>query len=157
FTSLLVLENEEMYQQYKVDRGRKDHWAMYACPDKIPVVAEDADGQPIDPRKGVKPTARQVRDTILTRDLPTFFQLPRDERDERRALLSRRLSSSFVDPEAKERWEPQLTTGQFKPQFINAFATGLTAPGTFTSDLNLGFKQANVLTNRPLNDSTPGS
>src|SRR5262249_9673181 len=57
FTSLLVLENEEMYQQYKVDRGRKDHWAMYPCPDKIPVVAEDADGQPIDPRKGAKPTA----------------------------------------------------------------------------------------------------
>ena len=27
FTSLLVLENEDMYQQYKVDRGRKDHWA----------------------------------------------------------------------------------------------------------------------------------
>src|SRR5262249_35370856 len=74
FTSLLVLENEEMYQQYKVDRGRKDHWAMYPCPDKIPVVAEDADGQPIDPRKGAKPTARQVRETILTRESPHFLR-----------------------------------------------------------------------------------
>src|SRR5262249_47035671 len=64
FTSLLVLENEEMYQQYKVDRGRKDHWAMYPCLEKIPVVAEDADGQPIDPRKGARPTARQVSETI---------------------------------------------------------------------------------------------
>ena len=40
FTSLLVLENEQMYVQYKVDRGRKDHWAMYACPATIPVVHE---------------------------------------------------------------------------------------------------------------------
>ena len=40
FTSLLVLENEEMYQQFKVDRGRKDHWAMYPCPDKIPIIYE---------------------------------------------------------------------------------------------------------------------
>src|SRR5207245_2719736 len=38
FTSLLVLENEAMYQQYKVDRGRKDHWAMYQCPRTVPVV-----------------------------------------------------------------------------------------------------------------------
>ncbi len=40
FTSLLVLENEEMYKQYNVDRGRKDHWAMYPCPAKIDVVTE---------------------------------------------------------------------------------------------------------------------
>ena len=40
FTSLLVLENEAMYKQFKVDRGRKDHWAMYPCPAKIPVVYE---------------------------------------------------------------------------------------------------------------------
>jgi tetratricopeptide (TPR) repeat protein len=46
FTSLLVLENEAMYQQYKVDRGRKDHWAMYPCPETIPVVYEPPDQQP---------------------------------------------------------------------------------------------------------------
>ncbi len=40
FTSLLVLENEAMYAQFKVDRGRKDHWALYACSGKIPVVHE---------------------------------------------------------------------------------------------------------------------
>src|SRR5260370_1273212 len=43
FTSLLVLESEAMYQQYKVERGRKDHWALYGCPDKIPVFPEDED------------------------------------------------------------------------------------------------------------------
>ncbi len=40
FTSLLVLENEEMYAQYNIDRGRKDHWALYPCPDEIEVVHE---------------------------------------------------------------------------------------------------------------------
>lgn len=40
FTSLLVLENEEMYTQYNIDRGRKDHWALYDCPDEIKVVHE---------------------------------------------------------------------------------------------------------------------
>ncbi len=40
FTSLLVLENEEMYNEYHVDRGRKDHWAMYPCPETIEVVHE---------------------------------------------------------------------------------------------------------------------
>lgn len=40
FTSLLVLENEAMYTQYNVDRGRKDHWALYPCPDEIKVVHE---------------------------------------------------------------------------------------------------------------------
>ena len=44
FTSLLVLENEAMYAQYHVDRGRKDHWALYACPDRIPVVYEPLPG-----------------------------------------------------------------------------------------------------------------
>src|SRR5204863_39656 len=40
YTSLLVLENEEMYRQYEVDRGRKDHWAMYPCPERIKVITE---------------------------------------------------------------------------------------------------------------------
>lgn len=42
FTSLLVLETEQMYAQFNVDRGRKDHWAMYAAPAQIPVVSETA-------------------------------------------------------------------------------------------------------------------
>src|SRR5262249_15625359 len=40
FTSLLVLETEEDYKTFKVDRGRKDHWAMYPCPERIPTVYE---------------------------------------------------------------------------------------------------------------------
>lgn len=40
FTSLIVLENDKMYQDYKVEKGRSDHWAAYPAPDKIPVVRE---------------------------------------------------------------------------------------------------------------------
>ncbi|MFO0844244.1 MAG: VIT and VWA domain-containing protein [Gemmataceae bacterium] len=63
FTSLLVLENEDMYTQFKVDRGRKDHWAMYPAPAKIRVVYEPLDGGAGQGR----PTARQVADTVITR------------------------------------------------------------------------------------------
>lgn len=41
FTSLLVLETEAMYAQFNVDRGRKDHWAMYPAPAQIPIVADN--------------------------------------------------------------------------------------------------------------------
>jgi ferric-dicitrate binding protein FerR (iron transport regulator) len=75
FTSLLVLENEEMYQQYKVDRGRKDHWAMYPAPERIEVVYEPEDGPPYDPRKGIKPSATQVMKTILVREPPRLLTL----------------------------------------------------------------------------------
>jgi hypothetical protein len=69
FTSLLVLENEEMYQQFKVDRGRKDHWAMYDCPNKIPVVYEPDPGLPVDVRNAPpsdRPQRKQVMQTIVT-------------------------------------------------------------------------------------------
>jgi|GEM_PF-1642359 len=45
FTSLLVLEDEAMYEQFKVDRGRKDHWAMYPAPVEIKVVTENVPGK----------------------------------------------------------------------------------------------------------------
>jgi hypothetical protein len=31
-----------MYEQFKVDRGRKDHWAMYDAPAIVPVISEVA-------------------------------------------------------------------------------------------------------------------
>jgi hypothetical protein len=80
FTSLLVLENEAMYQRFKVDRGRKDHWALYPCPDKIPVVYEPDPTQPVDVRnapKTAKPQANQVLQTILVRVPARFLYSPR--------------------------------------------------------------------------------
>src|SRR5262249_24318038 len=67
---LLVLENEAMYQQFKVDRGSKDHWAMYPAPDKIPVFYEDEDGNRIDPKKAARPTPKQILETIVVRTNP---------------------------------------------------------------------------------------
>jgi len=79
YTSLLVLENEEMYQRFKVDRGRKDHWAPYVTPPKIPVLYEPEVGQPVDARfapKTEKPHANQVLSTILVRLAPSLLSWP---------------------------------------------------------------------------------
>ena len=65
--------------EFKVDRGRKDHWAMYPCPTKIPVVYEPDPTQPIDVRnapKGLKPTANQVLQTVLVRGGPQHLFEP---------------------------------------------------------------------------------
>ncbi len=77
FTSLLVLENEEMYARFKVDRGRKDHWATYPAPAKIKVVYEPEDGQVVDVRfapKTEKPHPNQVMETILVRNPPAVME-----------------------------------------------------------------------------------
>jgi ferric-dicitrate binding protein FerR (iron transport regulator)/tetratricopeptide (TPR) repeat protein len=72
FTSLLVLETDADYERFKVDRGRKDHWAMYACPDRIPVVYEPPSAwagnvaKPA-PRKDRKPSVDEVLQTIVIR------------------------------------------------------------------------------------------
>ena len=49
FTSLLVLENDEMYTQLKVERGKPDRFAFYETPEKIEVVTEPFPGQPATP------------------------------------------------------------------------------------------------------------
>lgn len=78
FTSLLVLENEQMYRDFKVDRGRKDHWAMYDCPAKIPVVYVPDPNQPANSvnLKGQKPHANQVHQTLITRQTTGFLTWP---------------------------------------------------------------------------------
>jgi ferric-dicitrate binding protein FerR (iron transport regulator)/tetratricopeptide (TPR) repeat protein len=76
FTSLLVLENEAMYKQFNVDRGRKDHWAMYPCPQKIPVVREPLNAEAKhDSQKspGQKPSAEEVLKTILVQVPPAVL------------------------------------------------------------------------------------
>jgi ferric-dicitrate binding protein FerR (iron transport regulator)/tetratricopeptide (TPR) repeat protein len=76
YTSLLVLENEAMYKQFKVDRGRKDHWAMYPCPPEIPVVYELDPLQPVDEcnaPKTPKPQVNQVLQTITVRVPPRIL------------------------------------------------------------------------------------
>jgi tetratricopeptide (TPR) repeat protein len=75
FTSLLVLENEAMYKEFKVERGRKDHWAMYDCPSKIPVVYEPDPTMPVDLRnapKGTRPAPQEVLQSVLVRVPPQW-------------------------------------------------------------------------------------
>ncbi len=101
FTSLLVLENEAMYKEYNVDRGRKDHWAMYPCPQKIPVVFEPDPTQPIDVRnapKTPKPVANLVLPTVVTRSTARFLGNVETER-ERREHLSKTLEFARHVPE----------------------------------------------------------
>jgi tetratricopeptide (TPR) repeat protein len=78
YTSLLVLETEEDYAKYKVDRGRKDHWAMYKCPEKIPVVVEWNNAVPKadqTPANKVEESLRAVRETILVRTAPQLVAI----------------------------------------------------------------------------------
>lgn len=82
FTSLLVLESEQMYRDLKVDRGRKDHWAMYSCPAKIDVVYEPDPALGIDTRnapQGIQPYAEQVRQSILFRVPPQVVRRQNQE------------------------------------------------------------------------------
>lgn len=77
FTSLLVLENEAMYREHNVDRGRKDHWALYPCPPKIPVVYEPDPTLGIDARNAPRdalPTCEQVMQTVLVRMPPPLLR-----------------------------------------------------------------------------------
>jgi ferric-dicitrate binding protein FerR (iron transport regulator) len=75
FTSLLVLETEADYVNFKVDRGRKDHWAMYPCPDKIPLVFEPNGKPPVKDEKkpAAKPTADELLRTFVSRPMPAVY------------------------------------------------------------------------------------
>jgi Flp pilus assembly protein TadD len=48
YTSLLVLENDKMYAQYKVNRGSPGGWAWYDAPKTIKVVSEPYDKLSVD-------------------------------------------------------------------------------------------------------------
>jgi hypothetical protein len=80
FTSLLVLENEAMYKEFNVDRGRKDHWAMYPCPEKIPTVYIPDANQPAHWNAVQfatrKPHENVVRQTIVMRGGPEYLKWP---------------------------------------------------------------------------------
>jgi hypothetical protein len=122
FTSLLVLESEEMYARFKVDKGRKDHWALYPAPAKIPVVFEPLDGSPGDPKKGIKPAPRVVRRTILQRDtMAEAVREPGKVDATRLALLDgrpwRAVFTWLAEQTGKPVVGPFMPTGSFA--FIN--------------------------------------
>jgi len=80
FTSLLVLDNDEMYKEFKVDRGRKDHWAMYGCPPRIKTVFIPDVNLPL-PQNAPefvnrKPHENVVLNSIMTRTPPQYLATP---------------------------------------------------------------------------------
>lgn len=122
FTSLLVLETPEMYERYKVDRGRKDHWAAYECPEKIPVYYEPVEGPPVAWKSTeakpvtttpTKLTKEQVLETVVVRLSDTQARLERIKAinelakharyevvsgRQTRGLAARRLYETLPDP-----------------------------------------------------------
>jgi tetratricopeptide (TPR) repeat protein len=80
YTSLLVLENEAMYAEFKVDRDRKDHWAMYPCPTRVPFVKGPEGKEPSTAKD--KPGSKDVLQTIFVRSPSRCLQgtnLPRPD------------------------------------------------------------------------------
>lgn len=77
FTSLLVLETPEMYKQFGVDTGRKDHWALYPCPETIDVV-RDADSKVVTATEpeSARSSVRDVLATIVVRDRRELLSWP---------------------------------------------------------------------------------
>jgi tetratricopeptide (TPR) repeat protein len=143
FTSLLVLENEQMYEQFKVDRGRKDHWAMYRCPDTIPVIYEPLDGQAVNTQnapKNLAPaqkrTPAQVLQTIMIRVPPPFLCWPNRPADNQLVLTAL---------QAYERTAVGVIAGQ--PIGGMGYALGLPismSDGSVMTDTNLAANPYNV-------------
>ncbi len=74
FTSLLVLEDEAMYEQFHVDRGRSDHWALYPAPETIDVVREPLGTAPTADAAARAGDPRALLGTILMRLPPRLLQ-----------------------------------------------------------------------------------
>lgn len=99
FTSLLVLEDEAMYEQFNVDRGRKDHWALYPAPATIQVVHEPGptlpkNEQPVDVLK------RRLKVQLARRDVAQA-NLDLGKRDSRSPDQIARLTSHVTEEERK--------------------------------------------------------
>jgi hypothetical protein len=114
YTSLLVLENEQMYAQYNVDRGRKDHWALYDPAPDLPVRDGGRAGGMVArreverPAPAARPTAEQVLGTVLVRVPAQALAWPGrgDPTGGRRVVTAAELyTGAFALPEADNREE----------------------------------------------------
>lgn len=107
-TSLIVLEDDKMYEEYGVERGRVDHWALYPAPAKIDVVQEPVDwkhwgwyGAPVGDDEKIEASAqpqtvREIVDSVQLRiDAPFYYWQPRDRGQGRFALYQ------MLDSQAK--------------------------------------------------------
>jgi autotransporter-associated beta strand protein len=151
FTSLLVLENDAMYEQYKIDRGRKDHWAMYPCPETIPVVKEplkDADNVEVESLKS-NDTEQRIQEALRTLEYPPderFMDMPRSAgvidgfintdyiRDSSTGSVVDLLSPPTVITKSGAAWGNSIFTGTISGNL--AGSAGLVKSGAGTLILN---------------------
>jgi hypothetical protein len=150
FTALLVLENDELYTQYKVDRSRQDHWALYHAPKKIPVVYEPDPDQP-DPKAkaGQRLPAKQVLQTILVRGPLTVLRSAayyepdeegEEETEEPSARRGFKLNGETASRHDMGRFFTKLNMAGMPAMKIGPI--GLTPPGVSTPDLNIAVKNS---------------
>jgi hypothetical protein len=108
YTSLIVLENDEMYARYKVERGRKDHWALYDAPKEMEVVREEIDWsrwgwygnfQGEDGKLKVSSKPKSIQDIVdsvqIRINAPFYFYPPQPQSDSRTGLYH--LAAQSVD------------------------------------------------------------
>lgn len=132
FTSLLVLETEEDYKRFKVDRGRKDHWALYPCPDRIPVVFEPDPNQQawVQPRRDRDPAAKLAPEQVLA------------------SILVRPLPPLLVDPQRGHPGHHQALTAWQMVQMASQVRGKLQDP-LVTTDIDPGFSLETFTRSRP--------
>lgn len=113
YTSLIVLEDDAMYEEYGVERGRKDHWAKYAAPQTIDIVREPVENwnrwgwtgwrnlQSEESRIDVNThpqTVQEIVDNIQIRVNAPLYLWQESARDSRADLY--RLCDREIDPES---------------------------------------------------------
>jgi ferric-dicitrate binding protein FerR (iron transport regulator) len=104
YTSLLVLENDDMYREFNVDRGRKDHWAMYPAAPTDDLGYEPDPTMPVDVRnapKTPKPAANTVLQSLLVRGSPQFLHGRDRGRENNEAQRADEFFAYFAVPEPK--------------------------------------------------------
>ena len=116
FTSLIVLEDDKMYEEFQVEKGRRDHWALYVAPPRIPAVREPLrpgahwwfrDPSTIDRDTSVaRPaTVKQIVDSVQFRANAPFYFYPRHQTasSDARYALYRLAEQREIDPEILAR------------------------------------------------------
>ncbi len=133
FTSLLVLENDAMYEQYHVDRGRKDHWALYPCPETIEVVHEPLPSSPPAPPKPAVagPSVEEVLATILLRHGRSWLDVASIGGEGERG----KINANTVTWDIPNAWE----WGFWDVDHDGDVTVGLSGPGMFSADLDIPF------------------
>lgn len=117
YTSLIVLESDAMYEEFKVERGRDDHWALYGAPKEIDVVHEPLDystsrwgwgwnryqgkDAKIDAKLEPK-TVQEIVDSVQVRiNAPFYYSQPTqafNSRTDLYALVDEQLAKDRSDP-----------------------------------------------------------